>query len=209
MEGFITEPKEIERKSFEIIEERLSGFCFPPGSRDIVKRVIHTTADFDYADNLVFSEGVIDRGIRALKEEAAIVTDTMMAYSGINKKAVSELGCSVHCFMADKDVAEEAEKRRITRAMVSMERAAALEKRLILAVGNAPTALIAIYEMVRDGRLDPELIVAVPVGFVNVREAKELIIGSGIPHIAARGNKGGSNVAAAVMNALLYRAAGR
>ena len=132
-----------------------------------------------------------------------------MAYSGINKRSVSELGCSIHCFMADRDVAEEAGKRQITRAMVSMERAAALEKRLILAVGNAPTALIAVYEMVKDGRLDPELIVAVPVGFVNVREAKELIIGSGIPHIAARGNKGGSNVAAAVMNALLYRAVGR
>ncbi len=206
MEGFITEPKEIERKSFEIIEERLSGCSFPPGSRDIVKRVIHTTADFDYADNLVFSEGVIDRGIRALKEEAAIVTDTMMAYSGINKKAVSELGCSIHCFMADKDVAEEAEKRRITRAMVSMERAEALGKKLIFAVGNAPTALIHLYDMVREGRLEPELIVAVPVGFVNVREAKELIIGSRIPYIAARGNKGGSNVAAAVMNALLYKA---
>ena len=206
MEGFITEPKEIERRSFEIIEEGLSGMSFPEDTRDIVKRVIHTTADFDYAESLVFSEGAVERAIKALKEKAAIVTDTMMAYSGINKKALSVLNCSIHCFMGDSDVAGEAEERKITRAWVSMERAAALDKKLIFAIGNAPTALINIRKMVEEGRLEPELVIAVPVGFVNVREAKELIIKSDIPHIVSRGNKGGSSVAAAIMNAILYKA---
>ncbi len=198
-------PMDIERKSFEIITERLNGRTFGRDKDDIVKRVIHTSADFDYADNLVFSDGVVEKALGALSRGACIVTDTNMAFSGINKKIVEQLGGQVKCFMSDKDVAHSAKERGITRAMVSMEKACSIEGELILAIGNAPTALIRIYELVKEGRLKPSVVIGVPVGFVNVVEAKELIINSNIPHIVARGNKGGSNIAAAIANALIYK----
>lgn len=200
----IVKPMDIEKKSFEIITELLKGKSF--GDRDdIVKRVIHTSADFDYADNLVFSDGVVDKALTALKNGACIVTDTNMAFSGINKSIISQLGGEVKCFISDSDVAEQAKQRGITRAMVSMEKACSLKGELIFAIGNAPTALIRIDELVKAGRLNPSLVIGVPVGFVNVVEAKELIIESKIPHIVARGNKGGSNIAAAIVNALIYK----
>ena len=128
-----------------------------------------------------------------------------MAKAGINKTALGKLGGQVHCFMADEDVAQEAKSRGITRAAVCMERAAKLEKPCVFAIGNAPTALIALKEMMDGGKLTPALIIGVPVGFVNVVESKELILGTHVPHIVARGRKGGSNVAAAICNALLYQ----
>ena len=128
-----------------------------------------------------------------------------MAKSGINKTILGKLGGTVHCFMSDTDVAEEAKQRGITRAIVSMERAAKLSKPCIFAIGNAPTALIALHNMIEEGTISPALIIGVPVGFVNVVESKELIINSKVPHIVARGRKGGSNVAAAICNALLYQ----
>ncbi len=201
----IVKPMEIEKRSFEIITERLNGRTFGEDKDDIVKRVIHTSADFDYADNLVFSEVVVEKALEAIKAGATIVTDTRMAWSGINKKILESFGGQAVCFMSDEDVAAEAKERGITRAMVSMEKACALEGPVIFAIGNAPTALIAIDELVKEGKLDPALVIGVPVGFVNVVESKELIIESGIPHIVARGNKGGSNVAAAICNALLYK----
>ena len=179
--------------------------CAPPENELVIKRAIHTTADFDYADNLVFSDGAVAKGIAALKAGCDIVTDTQMAKSGINKTILGKLGGQVHCFMADDDVAKEAGERGVTRAIVSMEKAAGLDKPCIFAIGNAPTALIRINELIQQGRLNPALIVAVPVGFVNVVESKELIIASGSPHIVARGRKGGSNVAAAICNAMLYQ----
>lgn len=198
-------PLEIEARSFEIITQLLGDKVFAPENAAVIKRVIHTTADFDFAESLVFSEHAVLKGIDALKNGCDIVTDTQMAKAGINKRILNELGGEVHCFMSDPDVAEEAKARNITRAFVSMEKAAALPKPCIYAIGNAPTALFALRELYDTGKLNAALIIAVPVGFVNVVESKELIISSSIPYIAARGRKGGSPVAAAVCNAMLYQ----
>ena len=203
----ILRPMDIEKRSFEIISGILAeeGVVLDPENEPVIKRVIHTTADFEYVNNLVFSENAVKIGIEALKSGCDIVTDTQMAKAGISKAALSNLGGEVRCFMSDDDVAAEAKARGVTRAAVSMEKAAKLEKPLIFAIGNAPTALIALDELMREGRLSPKLIIGVPVGFVNVVESKELIIASSVPHIVARGRKGGSNVAAAIVNAILYR----
>ena len=198
-------PMDIEKRSFEIITEILGQRQLDPENELVIKRAIHTTADFDYADNLVFSPHAVQRGIEALKQGCDIVTDTQMAKSGINKTILGKLGGQVHCFMSDADVAQEAKARGVTRAMVSMERAATLNKPCIFAIGNAPTALISIRELIAAGKLNPALIVGVPVGFVNVVESKELILELNTPHIVARGRKGGSNVAAAIRNAMLYQ----
>ena len=198
-------PMDIEKRSFEIITEILGDRKLDPENELVIKRAIHTTADFDYADNLVFSEHAVKKGMEALKNGCDIVTDTQMAKSGINKTILGKLGGEVHCFMSDPDVAAEAKERGITRAIVSMEKAATLEKPCIFAIGNAPTALISLKEQMDAGLLHPALIVGVPVGFVNVVESKELIIASDVPHIVARGRKGGSNVAAAICNAMLYQ----
>ena len=198
-------PMDIEKRSFEIITQLLGDTPMEPENEMVIKRVIHTSADFDYAQNLVFSPGAVQIGLEALRSGCDIVTDTQMAKAGINKNVLGKLGGTVHCFMSDEDVAQEAKQRGVTRATVSMERAAALNKRCIFAIGNAPTALIAIKELMDSGRLHPALIIGVPVGFVNVVESKELIIASEAPHIVARGRKGGSNVAAAICNALLYQ----
>ena len=202
---FERDPERIEKLSLDIISRELSGKNLDPRNEDIIKRVIHTTADFDYADNLFFSEGAAKKGVDALGNKCTIVTDTEMARAGINKKTLESLGCNAVCFMSDSEVAVEAKERGVTRAWVSMERACDIEGDIIFAIGNAPTALISIHELFKTLRLSPVLVIAVPVGFVNVVEAKELIIGSDMPVIAARGNKGGSTVAAAIVNALMYR----
>lgn len=198
-------PMDIEKRSFEIITELLGERVLAAENEAVIKRVIHTTADFDYVDNLVFSPRAVQRGVEALRGGCDIVTDTQMAKSGINKTILGKLGGEVHCFMSDADVAAEAKARGVTRAMVSMERAANLPKPCIFAIGNAPTALISLHEQMAAGLLSPALIIGVPVGFVNVVESKELIIESAVPHIVARGRKGGSNVAAAICNAMLYQ----
>lgn len=198
-------PMDIEKRSFEIITELLGDRPLDPENELVIKRAIHTSADFDYADNLIFSEHAVSKGIEALRGGCDIVTDTQMAKAGINKTILGRLGGEVHCFMSDADVAAEAKERGITRAIVSMERAAKLPKPCIFAIGNAPTALISLHEQILAGKLAPALIIGVPVGFVNVVESKELIIASDTPHIVARGRKGGSNIAAAICNALLYQ----
>ena len=198
-------PMDIEKRSFAIITELLGDTKLDPENELVIKRVIHTSADFDYVQNLVFSEHAVAKGIEALRGGCDIVTDTQMARAGINKTILSKLGGQVHCFMSDPDVAEEAKERGVTRAIVSMERAAKLPKPCIFAIGNAPTALISLHEQIPAGQLNPALIIGVPVGFVNVVESKELIIGSAVPDIVARGRKGGSNVAAAICNAMLYQ----
>ena len=198
-------PMDIEKRSFAIITELLGDTKLDPENELVIKRVIHTSADFDYVQNLVFSEHAVAKGIEALKNGCDIVTDTQMARSGINKTILSKLGGQVHCFMSDPDVATEAKERGITRAIVSMERAAKLPKPCIFAIGNAPTALISLHEQIQAGKLNPALIIGVPVGFVNVVESKELILTDPVPHIVARGRKGGSNVAAAICNAMLYQ----
>ena len=203
--SFIVKPSEIEKTSFEIITKGLGNRTFPDGQSEVVKRVIHTTADFDYADNLCFSENVIENAKNAILNGATIITDTNMALSGINKKILAQFGGEVRCFMADEQVAKEAKERGVTRAIVSMEYAAKLKESLIFAIGNAPTALIHLYELIKQGAVNPALVIGVPVGFVNVVESKGLFINSNIPHIIAKGRKGGSNVAAAIVNALLYQ----
>ncbi len=198
-------PMEIEARSFEIISELLGDKPLDPENELVIKRAIHTTADFDYADNLVFSPHAVKKGIAALKAGCDIVTDTQMAKAGINKTALAKLGGQVHCFMSDEDVAQEARARGVTRAAVSMERAAALPKPCIFAIGNAPTALLQLHDLMEAGRLHPALVIGVPVGFVNVVESKERMMTSQGPYIIAKGRKGGSNVAAAICNALLYQ----
>ena len=199
-------PADIEGRSFEIITSELGDRVLDPENELVIKRCIHTSADFYYADNLVFSEHAVTKAVEALKNGACIITDTNMVKAGINKRVLAKFGGEVYNFVADPDVAAEATERGITRSAVSMERGAALGKPLIYAVGNAPTALIRLYEMMEEGTLPtPALIIGVPVGFVNVVESKELIIGrTDVPYIVARGRKGGSNVAACICNALLY-----
>lgn len=197
-------PGEIEKRSFEIIEEEL-GRELDPVLKPIIKRVIHTTADFSYADTLFFSENAVEKGLQALREGVSIITDTNMGRAGINKKKLEKYGGKVHCFMADEDVAAAALTQQTTRAAVSMDKAAAMQEDFIFAIGNAPTALIRLYELIQEGKIRPRLIIGVPVGFVNVVEAKELILTAGVPVIVARGRKGGSNVAAAICNALIYQ----
>lgn len=201
----ITQPRQIEERSFAIITEILGNRVFLPEEDPVIKRVIHTTADFDYAENLAFSPDAVKKGIEALKSGCHIVTDTSMAMAGINKTALSRLGGQVHCFIADPDVAAEAKARGVTRSAVSMEKAAQLDCPCIFAIGNAPTALMALDGLIRARRVKPALLIGVPVGFVNVVESKERIMTSGVPYIVARGRKGGSNVAAAVCNALIYQ----
>ncbi len=198
-------PMDIERESFAIITRELGDRVLDPEQAPIIKRVIHTTADFEYADTLYFSPDVVRLAKEAIRSGAHIVTDTQMAFSGINKRAAAKFGCEVSCFMSDPDVAAEAKAQGVTRARISMDKAAALQEPLILVVGNAPTALIRIRELMDEGKLNPRLIVGVPVGFVNVVASKELIIEADAPCIVARGRKGGSNVAACIINALLYQ----
>ena len=199
-------PSEIEKRSFEIITKELEamGKAIPDEEAPVTKRVIHTSADFDYADTLTYSENAIKIARDMIKKGAHIVTDTNMAMAGINKNRLSMYGGEVHCFMADESVAKEAKERGVTRATVSMERAAELNAPIIFAVGNAPTALISLYEMMEKGIYRPEFVIGVPVGFVNVVAAKELFLHSDVPYIINRGRKGGSNIAAAIVNALVY-----
>ncbi len=201
----IVKPDEIEKRSMEMITEELGGRTWPEPEFSIVKRCIHTSADFDYADNLCFSENAASIGMEALKNGAHIVTDTRMAWSGINKNKLAQFGGEAHCFMSDADVAAEAKERGVTRAAICMERGAALDKPVIFAIGNAPTALIRLYELIQEGKAAPTLIIGAPVGFVNVVESKELIMEAGVPYIVPRGRKGGSNIAATICNAMLYR----
>ncbi len=197
-------PGKIEEKSFEIITKELGDMVLRPEQAPVIKRVIHTTADFDYVENLCFSENAIENFHKAIMEGACIVTDTQMAKSGINKKALQKYGGEVFCFMSDEDVAAKAKETGQTRAAVSMNKAAKLERDIIFAIGNAPTALIELYQLIKAKKISPKGVIGVPVGFVNVVEAKELIMETDCPYIVARGRKGGSNVAAAICNALLY-----
>ena len=196
-------PADIERRSFEIIESELKTEI-PENIKPVVIRAIHTTADFDYAENLYFSDNVIDTALKVLDMGAVIVTDTNMAKAGINKSALARHGCECMCFMADEDIAETAKRNGTTRAAASVDKAAKLGKPVIYAAGNAPTALVRLCDHISAGDFIPELVIGAPVGFVNVVQSKEMLIESGVPCIVARGRKGGSNVAAAICNAFLY-----
>ena len=201
-------PAEIEQRSMEIIAAEMGETDFTEQQLPIVKRCIHTSADFDYAKNLKFTPGAVEAGLAAIRSGCTIVTDTQMARAGINKKVLGKFGGQAVCFMSDEDVAAEAKARGETRATVSMERAAALEGPVILAIGNAPTALVRACELMEAGRFSPALVIGVPVGFVNVVESKELLAAMPGEHIVAMGRKGGSNIAATICNAMLYMASG-
>ena len=196
-------PMEIERRSFEIITSELPH-PVDEALAPVIKRVIHTTADFEYADTLCFSPGVVEKAHAAINSGVTVVTDTTMAQAGINKRLLGKRGGQVCCFIGDEDVAEAAKRNGTTRSTESMKKAADIKGPVIFAIGNAPTALIELAEMIGEGKIDPALVIGVPVGFVNVVQSKELIMESGTPYIVARGRKGGSNVAAAIVNALLY-----
>ncbi len=202
------QPQDIESRSFEIITGELEerGIILPEEAAPVIKRAIHTTADFDYAKTLIFSDHAVETAKELVRRGADIVTDTNMALAGINKKALAQFGGRAHCFMADEQVAAIAKERGVTRAAVSMELASKLKGPVIFAVGNAPTALIQLYEMMQTSDFAPAFVIGVPVGFVNVEAAKELMIKTDVPYIINRGRKGGSSVAAAICNAILYQA---
>ena len=206
MEFEHVKPMDIEKRSMEIIGQELEemGIQLPEDKAHIIKRVIHTSADFDYAQTLTFSEDALERAKEALLQGASIITDTKMAWSGINKRALENLGGQAYNFITDEDVVATAKAQGCTRSAASIDKAVSLPGPLIFAVGNAPTALIRLHELIMEEKIAPALIIGVPVGFVNVVQAKELIMESGVPYIVARGRKGGSNVAAAICNALLY-----
>lgn len=199
-------PDEIEKESFSIIQKELDQrkILLPNEQAPVTMRVIHTSADFDYAHTMTYSKGAVGIAQKLLKNGAVIVTDTNMALAGINKKRLAGYGGRAFCFMADEDVAAAASKRGLTRAAVSMEKASRLSGDVIFAIGNAPTALVRLYELMQETDWRPAFIIGVPVGFVNVVAAKELILEADVPYIVNRGRKGGSNVAAAICNALLY-----
>ena len=197
-------PEEIENKSMEIIESELQ-IELDKDIKPIVKRVIHTTADFSFAVNMCFSTGVVTLIHEMLKRKATIVTDTNMALAGINKKALNRLGSQTKCFIADEDIALEASARRVTRSFVSMEHALRIEGPKLLVCGNAPTFILSLLQITEQSGIPQDTaVIGVPVGFVNVVEAKERLWDSGIPCIVAMGRRGGSNVAAAIVNALMY-----
>ena len=200
-------PQDIEARSFEIITRELSerNIQIDEDKAFIIKRAIHTTADFEYAKTLCFSDGAINIISGLIRSGADIVTDTNMAMAGINKNELKKYGGKRQCFMANEDVATEAKERGVTRAVVSMEHAARNLKPVIFAIGNAPTALINLRKMYDEGRYKPAFVIGVPVGFVNVEAAKEMIMETDIPYIVNIGRKGGSNVAAAICNAVLYK----
>ena len=199
-------PQDIEKRSFAIISKELEekGIVLPKEQELVTKRAIHTSADFDYAKTMTYSYHAVEIAKKLIQNGADIVTDTNMALAGVNKKELAKYGGEAHCFMAEEEVAKMAKERGVTRAAVSMEKAAQIEKPVIFAIGNAPTALIELYEMIQSGKYRPAVIIGVPVGFVTVEAAKDLILKTDVPYIINRGRKGGSNIAAAICNALLY-----
>lgn len=203
MKDYIKIPMDIEKRSFEIIGEEMGPHGFSERELMIIKRVIHTTADFDYKDITYIKEGAIDEALSILKKGTTIYTDTKMALSGINKKALSELNCSVICYVDREDVAQEAVNRGITRSMAGIEKAVEEDVRFFV-FGNAPTALYRLKELILEGKSEAEFIIGAPIGFVGAAESKEEIEKLDLPMITVRGRKGGSSVAAAIVNALMY-----
>ena len=203
MRGVITiilQPDEIERESMRIIQESICGSDILPENLPVIKRVIHATADFDFLHTLKISPNAVNLAREYLRNNTPIITDTLMLASGISKR----YGVKIVCHVSDPDVKAEAHSRNITRAIVSIERAVSEYPSAIYAIGNAPTALIRLCELIREGKANPALVIGVPVGFVNVIEAKRMLDSLDIPRIISHGNKGGTTVACAIVNAILY-----
>jgi precorrin-8X/cobalt-precorrin-8 methylmutase len=204
MNNYIKNPYEIEKRSFEIITEELGDKTFPEEIGKVVKRIIHTTADFTFADITIINNDAIEKAKEALKAGKNIYTDTKMAMSGINKRKLGELGGAVLNFVSDSDVAEKAKEEGVTRSIVAMRKAIKENPEGIFVIGNAPTALFELMKQIEQGNARPSLVVGVPVGFVGAAESKEELLKLDVPYIVTRGRKGGSNVAAAIINAILY-----
>ncbi|WP_432665700.1 precorrin-8X methylmutase [Wukongibacter baidiensis] len=204
MQNYIKNPYEIEKRSFEMITEELGDKTFPEDIGKVVKRVIHTTADFQFADITIINEGAIDKAKEAILAGKNIYTDTKMALSGINKRRLAEYGGEVLNFVSDEDVAKKAKEEGITRSIVAMRKAVEENPDGIFVIGNAPTALFELIKQIEEGKANPSLVVGVPVGFVGAAESKEELLNVDVPYILTRGRKGGSNVAAAIINAILY-----
>ncbi len=202
---FVKEPKAIETKSMEIIDSLIGHLTIPELERPIVKRVVHTTGDPHYAEIIKISPGAVEAGLEALRAGCHILTDVNMLKTGINKPKAASFNCEVTCDIADPEVAAEAKATGLTRAMVAMNKNKDKIQGGIVAIGNAPTALFELIKLMDEG-IKPALIIGTPVGFVGARESKELLATLDIPHITIVGNKGGSTVAASIVNALLYMA---
>lgn len=200
---YIKSPMGIEKRSFEIIGEEMGECNFPERELSIVKRVIHTTGDFQYKDILYIREGAVDSALELLKKGVIIYTDTNMAAAGINKKALAKLNCKVECFVSRSEIADIAKEKGITRSMAAVEKAAE-EGVEFFVFGNAPTALYKLKELTLAGKAKPKFIVGAPVGFVGAADSKKEIEKLDVPMITIRGRKGGSNIAAAIVNALMY-----
>lgn len=197
-----TQPQEIEAKSFAMIAEELGAHSFSDEQFPVVQRVIHASADFELGRSLVFHPDAIQAGVRAIHEGQAIVADVQMVQVGISKPRIAKYGADVHVYISDPDVAREAKALNTTRAIVSVRKACAAHLGAIFAIGNAPTALLELIRLVKEGLAKPSLIVGVPVGFVSAAESKEELLKLDIPYITNRGRKGGSPVAVAAVNAL-------
>ena len=208
MTAYINNPKEIEKRSFEIITEELGGKTFPPEIADIVKRVILTTADFEYADLIEFKNNAVESGLKALEAGKKIYADTSMIKVAVNRKALADHQLEIVNYVHDEDVAKAAKERGVTRSTVGMEKALDDDSVGIFAIGNAPTALYKLIEFIKEGKAKPDLIVGAPIGFVGAAESKEALDeldALGVPYIRINGRKGGSPVVAAILNAMLYK----
>lgn len=205
---YIKDPMAIETKSMEIIKAGMTPHHFSEQELNVINRTIHTTGDFDYQNIVNISQGAIEAGIEAIKSGGRIVTDTMMAFSGINKRSLEKAGCKIDCYISHEDIFRLAKEKQVTRSMAAMDYAAA-EGVDIFVIGNAPTALYRIGELIRENKVAPKVIIGVPVGFVGAAESKEYIRAFDIPTITTVGTKGGSNVAASILNAIIYMAVGR
>lgn len=210
MDSLAMKPEEIEAGSFRIIDEEAGKHDWPDAEWQVVRRVIHTSADFEYVTSMLFSDNAIGKAVAALQSGGGIVTDTNMALAGISRPRLAPFGCTLSCHVADPDVAIRAKQAGITRSVAAMRKAVAEAHDRIFVIGNAPTALFELLQLIRTGEADPALIIGLPVGFVGAAESKAALtaVGSDVPFITNTGRKGGSNVAAAVVNALAIIAAG-
>ncbi len=204
MDSLTMRPEEIEAESFRIIDCEVGEHDWPEPQWQVVRRAIHTSADFEYSRTMIFSEGAVERAIKAIRDGAAIVTDTTMALSGIAKARLAPFGCTLSCHVADPDVAGQARHEGITRSIAAMRKAVAATPGALFVIGNAPTALFELLRLIGGGTAEPALVIGLPVGFVGAEESKNALAAMGVPvpFITNMGRKGGSNVAAAVVNAL-------
>ncbi len=205
MSDIIRDPLAIEKKSFEIIDAEVGEHRFGVDEWPIVRRIVHTSADYDFVMNTLISDGAVESALQAIDSGCGIYCDTNMVLSGVNKARLSEFGCSIACHVADADVAGQAKTEGVTRSIVALRKGVEEGCRIFL-IGNAPTALYELLDLYASGKVDPALVVGVPVGFVGAAESKEELVASGLPQITCRGRKGGSTIAAAICNALVLLA---